>query len=132
MWMLPLTDSKVLIGQYDASEGGGVPKTVTDGAADELASRGYTVYRTPGWNVFGTHYTYTNSVIVNQVALICRFDGYDAENADALATYRQALPDSDVVVVDCTDIIPLAGAIHCIVMHVPDLLYRDDSDDPIL
>ena len=78
MWMLPLADSKVLIGQYDASEGGGVPKTVTDGAADELASRGYTVYRTPGWNVSGTHYTYTNSVIVNQVALICRFSGYDS------------------------------------------------------
>ncbi|HET6545878.1 MAG TPA: agmatine deiminase family protein [Rhodanobacteraceae bacterium] len=135
MWMLPLTDSKVLIGEYAASEGGGVPKTVTDGAAAELAARGYTVYRTPGWGVgmpFGTHYTYTNSVIVNRLALICRFDGYDSENAEALATYQSALPDSDVVQVDCTDIIPLAGAIHCIVMHVPDQLFRDDSDDPIL
>lgn len=132
MWMLPLADSKVIIGEYDASEGGGVPKTVTDGAVDTLTSRGYTVYRTPGWESFGTHYTYTNSVIVNQVALICRFDGYDAENAAALATYQSALPESDVVQVDCSDIIPLAGAIHCIVMHVPDLLFRDDSDDPIL
>jgi agmatine/peptidylarginine deiminase len=132
MWMLPLADSKVLIGQYDASEGGGVPKAVTDAAVAELESRGYTVYRTPGWNDFGTHYTYTNSVIVNQVALICRFQGYDAENAAALATYQSALPDSEIVQVDCTDIIPLAGAIHCIVMHVPDLLFRDDSDDPIL
>ena len=132
MWMLPLADSKVLIGQYDAAEGGGVPKTVTDGAADELASRGYTVYRTPGWNEFGTHYTYTNSVIVNQVVLICRFDGYDTENAQALATYQEALPDSDIVQVDCTDIIPLAGAMHCIVMHVPDVVFRDDTDDPIL
>jgi len=132
MWMLPLADEKVLIGQYDAGEGGGVPKTVTDGAADELASRGYTVYRTPGWNVLGTHYTYTNSVIVNKLALICRFEGYDTENAQALATYQAALPDSNIVVVDCTDIIDLAGAIHCIVMHVPDLLFRDDSDDPVL
>jgi agmatine deiminase len=132
MWMLPLTDTKVLIGQYDASQGGGVPKAVTDGAADELAMRGYTVYRTPGWNALGTHYTYTNSVIVNQVALICRFNGYDAENAEALATYQTALPDSEVIQVDCSDIIPLAGAIHCIVMHVPDVLFQDDSDDPIL
>jgi len=132
MWMLPLADSKVIIGEYDASEGGGVPRTVTDGAASELASRGYTVYRTPGWNVFGTHYTYTNSVIVNQVALICRFDGYDDENAAARATYESALPESEVIQVDCSDIIPLAGAIHCIVMHVPDLLFRDDSDDPVL
>jgi agmatine/peptidylarginine deiminase len=132
MWMLPLADWKVLIGEYDAAEGGGVPKTVTDGAAADLARRGYTVYRTPGWETFGTHYTYTNSVIVNQVALICRFDGYDAENAKALATYQKALPDSEVIAVDCSDIIDLAGAMHCIVMHVPDLLFRDDSDDPIL
>ena len=132
MWMLPLNDAKVIIGEYAAGQGGGVPKTVTDAATTELSSRGYTVYRTPGWNVGGTHYTYTNSVIVNQVALICRFSGYDAENAQALATYQEALPDSDVVVVDCSDIIGLAGAIHCIVMHVPDLLFRDDSDDAVL
>jgi agmatine/peptidylarginine deiminase len=69
---------------------------------------------------------------VNQVALICRFDGYDAENAKALATYRKALPDSEIIAIDCSDIINLAGAMHCIVMHVPDLLFRDDSDDPIL
>jgi hypothetical protein len=132
MWLLPLTDGKVLIGEYGASEGGGIPKSVTDGAAAELTLRGYAVYRTPGWNVSGTHYTYANSVIVNRLALICRFDGYEKENAQALATYESALPDSDVVQVDCSDIIGLAGAIHCIVMHVPDLLFRDDSDDPVL
>lgn len=132
MWMLPLADGKVLIGEYDAGQGGGVPKTVTDAAATELAGRGYTVYRTPGWSSGGTHYTYANSVIVNQVVLICRFDGYTSQNAAALATYQEALPDHTIVQVDCSDIIWLAGAIHCIVMHVPDLLFRDDSDDPVL
>lgn len=132
MWLLPLGDRKVLIGAYDPSEGGGVPNAVTEAVADELASRRYTVFRTPGWNDFGTHYTYTNSVIVNQVVLICRFDGYEQENAAALATYEQALPDHVIVPVDCSGIIHSAGAIHCIVMHVPDLLFRDDSDDPIL
>ena len=132
MWMLPLADGKVLIGEYDAGQGGGVPKTVTDAAATELAGRGYTVYRTPGWSSGGTHYTYANSVIVNQVVLICRFDGYTSQNAAALATYQEALPDHTIVQVDCSDIIWLSGAIHCIVMHVPDLLFRDDSDDPVL
>lgn len=131
MWMLPLADGKVLIGEYDAAQGGGVPKTVTDAAATELAGRGYTVYRTPGWRS-GAHFTYTNSVIVNQVVLICRFDGYTSQNAAALATYEEALPDHVIVQVDCSDIIWAAGAIHCIVMHVPDLLFRDDSDDPVL
>jgi agmatine/peptidylarginine deiminase len=131
MWMLPLADRKVLIGEYDPAEGGGVPNAVTEAAAEELASRRYTVYRTPGWNDFGTHYTYTNSVIVNQVVLICRFDGYEKENAEALATYQEAMPDHAIVAVDCSDIIQLAGAMHCIVMHVPDLVFRDDSDDVI-
>jgi hypothetical protein len=132
MWMLPLSDDKVLIGEYAAGQGGGVPKTVTDAAAAELAGRGYTVYRTPGWRASGTHYTYTNSVIVNQLVLICRFDGYASENAAALATYQAALPGHTIVPVDCSDIIGASGAIHCIVMHVPDLLFRDDSDDPVL
>jgi hypothetical protein len=132
MWMFPLGDDKVLIGEYAAGQGGGVPRSVTEGAAAELASRGYTVYRTPGWNVGGTHYTYTNSVIVNRLILTCRFNGYDTENAQALATYQAARPDADIVQVDCSDIIGLAGAIHCIVMNVPDLLWRDDSDDVVL
>jgi agmatine/peptidylarginine deiminase len=129
MWMLPLTDSKVIIGQYDANQGSGIPKQVTDATANLMQSRGYTVYRTPGWRS-GAHYTYTNSVIVNQMVLICRFGGsYTSQDAQALATYQSALPDHDIVQVDCSDIIFSAGAIHCIVMHVPDLLFRNGFDD---
>ncbi len=128
MWMLPLTDHKVIIGEYAAGEGGGVPKTVTDTTATLMQGRGYSVFRTPGWRSGGTHYTYTNSVIVNNVVLICRFNGQDARNAAALATYQSALPDFDIVSVDCSSIIQSAGAIHCIVMHVPDLLFRDEFD----
>ena len=112
MWMLPLTDSKVIIGQYDANQGSGIPKQVTDATANLMQSRGYTVYRTPGWRS-GAHYTYTNSVIVNQMVLICRFGGsYTSQDAQALATYQSALPDHDIVQVDCSDIIFNAGAIH--------------------
>lgn len=129
MWMLGLGDKKVLIGEYAASEGGGVPKTVTDNTANLMASRGYTVYRTPGWNPGNTHYTYTNSVIVNRTALICRFGGGNAtRDAQALATYQAAMPGYDIVAVDCSGIITSAGAIHCIVMHVPDLAFRDGID----
>lgn len=125
MWMLPLTDHKVIIGEYAAGEGGGVPKTVSDATATLMQGRGYTVLRTPGWHIGSTHYTYTNSVIVNNVVLICRFNGQDARNAAALTTYQSALPGHDIVAVDCSSIITQAGAIHCIVMHVPDLLFRD-------
>ena len=36
--------------------------------------------------------------------------------------------NSEHYAIDCTGIITLAGAIHCIVMHVPDLLFRADQD----
>ena len=128
MWMLPLTDSKVLIGEYAAGEGAGVPKMVTDATANLMQTRGYTVYRLPGWRSGTTHYTYTNSVIVNNVVLICRFNGQDARNAQAVSTYQAALPGFDIVTVDCSSIINQSGAIHCIVMHVPDLLFSDEFE----
>lgn len=128
MWMLPLADHKVLIGEYAAGEGAGVPKTVTDATAALMRARGYTVYRTPGWRANGAHYTYANAVIVNQIVLTCRFNGYAAQNAQALATFQSALPDHEIVQVDCSQIIGLAGAIHCIVMHMPDLLWRGAFD----
>ncbi len=129
MWMLGLGDNKVLIGEYAAGEGGGVPKTVTDNTANLMASRGYTVFRTPGWRSGGHHYTYTNSVIVNRTVLICRFGGTNTtRDAQALAKYQEAMPGYDIVAVDCSGIITFAGAIHCIVMHVPDLAFRDGID----
>lgn len=130
MWMLPVGDDKVIIGTYAAGEGGGVPKTVTDATATLMESRGYTVYRTPGWRSGGAHYTYTNSVIVNNVTLICKFGGsYAARDAEARATFEAAMPANTIIQVDCSGIISLSGAIHCIVMHVPDLLFRADFDD---
>lgn len=132
MWLLPVADDTVIIGDYPASTGGSaIPKQVTDATAADLAGRGYSVYRTPGWRAGSAHYTYTNSVIVNQVALICRFGGsYASQDAAALAVFQQALPDHDIVQVNCAGIITSAGAIHCIVMHVPDLLFRE-VDDPM-
>ena len=123
MWMLPLAHNRVLVGEYDAAQGGGVPRSVTEATVADLEGRGYEVFRTPGWQVggsFGAHYTYTNAVLVNQVALICRFGGaYAVQDAAAAATFAEALPDHEIVQVDCSDIIGLSGAIHCIVMHVP-------------
>jgi agmatine/peptidylarginine deiminase len=127
MWLLPLTDSKVLVSQHASTDG--VPYTVTESTATLLAGRGYDVVRTPAWNTGGTHYTYANAVLLNKVALVCQFNGYPTQNAQAIATFTAALPERSVVGIDCSGIIDFAGAIHCIVMHVPDLLFRDGNDD---
>ncbi len=115
MWMFPLGDNKVLIGQYASSTG--QPYTITENAVADLTSRGYTVYRTPGWNSGGTHYTYTNAVIINNRVFISRFNV--SQDAQALATFQAALPGYTIQQIDSTGIIGAAGAMHCIVMHVP-------------
>lgn len=133
MWFFPVDDEAVIIGEYDEGEAGGVPHDVSESTADLMTGRGYTVYRTPGWSSGGTHYTYTNSVVLNSMVLICRFDGYPDENAQAEAVYQLAFPDHTIVSIDCSDIITAAGAIHCIVKHVatgPELLFRDGFEAP--
>lgn len=126
MWMLPLSDSKVIVSEYDAALT--VPRQVSEAAASDLARRGYQVFRTPGWTSGGTHYTYANAVLINRLALVCQFNGQTARNAAALATFQTALPDKQIVPLDCSGIITQAGAMHCIVMHVPDVLFQSNLE----
>lgn len=118
MWMLPVGDYKVIIGQYASSTG--QPYTITEAAVSDLLFRGYTVYRTPGWRSGGTHYTYTNAVILNNQVFMPVFGGsYTSQDAQALAVFQQALPGYNIRPINCASIIGAAGALHCIVMHVP-------------
>ncbi|MHC4414315.1 MAG: agmatine deiminase family protein [Planctomycetota bacterium] len=126
MWMQPVRDNEIIIGEYDI--GTGLPYEITEGAVTDLVSRGYTVHRTPGWNAGGTHYTYTNAVVLNDLVFISEFRGqYAAQDAQARAVFEEAFPDQQIIPTDCSGIIHYAGAIHCIVMHVPasaDCLHR--------
>jgi agmatine deiminase len=122
MWMFPVGDYKVIIGQYPQSSG--QPYTITEGAVADLTARGYTVYRTPGWNTGGTHYTYTNAVVLNNQVFISKFNV--SQDAQALATFQTAFPGYTIHQIDNSSIITAAGAMHCIVMHVPSL-----APDPV-
>lgn len=134
MWMLPVDDQTVIIGEYPDT--GGIyaqPRQVTESVAAELRGRGYTVLRTPGRNIGGVHYTYTNSVIVNDIVLVCQFFNnptISALNADALAVFAQAFPSKDIIPINCSGIISASGAAHCIVKHVPfpDRIRRANFD----
>lgn len=128
MWMLPVGRKKVILSRY--SESAGTPHDITEQLTADLSSRNYTVYRTDGWQTGGTHYTYANSVILDRLVLLCRFNGYDSANAAALEVFQQAFDEHLIVQIDCTQIITFAGAIHCIVMHVPavGVLFRDGAE----
>lgn len=121
MWMLPVGDDKIIIGEYPTSGTWDPhPHDVTEDAVVDLESRGYTVYRTPGWYSGGTHYTYTNAVVLNDQVFIPQFGGsYTSEDAVALGVFQEAFRSHDVSQVYCGSIIQAAGALHCIVMHVP-------------
>ncbi|MGY6631824.1 MAG: agmatine deiminase family protein [Wenzhouxiangella sp.] len=119
MWFLPVDDNTVIIGEYSPTEWNGIPHEVTEEAVAVMQERGYTVLRTPGWRTNGTHFTYTNAVIVNDIVLTCTFNGAATQNAQALATFEQAFPDRTIVPVNCSSIIGASGALHCIVKHKP-------------
>ena len=69
----------------------------------------------------GAWYTYTNSVLVNKVAIISSFAGHPAEDAAAKAAYEQGLPGVTVVQVPTDDSIVAGGAIHCVTQTIPVL-----------
>ncbi|MFC1851495.1 C25 family cysteine peptidase, partial [candidate division CSSED10-310 bacterium] len=115
MWMIPVDDDEVIIGEYSASTGS--PYTITENAVADLTARGYTVYRTPGWNSGGTHYTYTNAVIMNDVVMVPSYGS--GNDSVALSVFQTAFPNRDIHMINCSDIIQAAGAIHCVMKHIP-------------
>ncbi|MEM9558240.1 MAG: agmatine deiminase family protein [Acidobacteriota bacterium] len=117
MWMLPVRDGVAIVNEYDPSTG--TPHTVTETFTAELETRGYTVHRIRGRNASGTHYTYANSVIFNDIVFIPEYDPYPVDNAAAVTVYETAFPNHQIIPVDASFLVQFAGVLHCIVMHVP-------------
>lgn len=134
MWVYPVDDNEVIVSDYPEA-GDEVPNSIADAFAAARAAEGYTVYRTPGWSSgfgTGTHFTYANSIALNSIVMVCTFSGQAARNEEARAVYAAAFENKRIVQIDCSSIIGSAGAIHCIVMHVPDgalsLLFNNDFE----
>lgn len=60
--------------------------------------------------------TYTNSLIINDYVIVPVYG--IAEDEQALAVYREVLPEKTLVPLDARDIIPSGGAWHCVTMEV--------------
>jgi agmatine/peptidylarginine deiminase len=120
MWMQVIGDNKVMISDWP-NNSGSTQDVICDNAATYMASIGYTVYRLPAFSVSGTHYTYTNVVICNNLVLLPSYTNttVSPSNATALATYQSALPGYTIQQVNCQLMITAAGAMHCIASHVP-------------
>jgi agmatine deiminase len=120
MWMIILDDDKVLISEW-VNEPNSSWAVTSDNAAADFAARGFEVFRVPAVRSGGTHYTFTNAVICNDLVLVPLYTNGTASqfNDDALAVWQSAYPDKTIVQINCQALVTAAGVMHCIVKHVP-------------
>ena len=127
MWMQVVADDVVVISDWVNNQGS-AQDLICEAAVTEMQARGFTVYRTPARRNSGTHYTYTNVVMCNDLVLIPSYTNgaISQYNAQALATWQQACPGKTIVQINAQDIVTAAGVLHCIVMHLPAHLGGSD------
>ncbi len=120
MWMQVTGDNSVVISDWPLNSGS-TQDVICDNTAAWMSGLGYTVTRVPALSVGGTHYTYTNVVMCNNLVLIPSYTNATVSpyNATALAAWQSALPGKTIVQLNSQGIVTSAGVMHCIVMHVP-------------
>ncbi|MFO0974173.1 MAG: agmatine deiminase family protein [Phycisphaerae bacterium] len=123
MWMYLVDDNDVIISEFLPGSNA-TAISITNNAVPYMQALGFTVHRTPAWNVGSTHYTYTNAFRVSNRIFVPIYGpgnpSYSDEDAQAVGTWQAAAGAGVTIVpINCYDIIPAAGAIHCIVMQVP-------------
>lgn len=120
MWIIPADENTVLVSQW-VNEPNSSWAITSNNAAAAFAARGYTVVRVPAVRSGGTHYTFTNAVICNDLVLVPSYTNSTASlhNAAAIAAWQQALPGKTIRPINCQAIVTSAGVMHCIAMHVP-------------
>ncbi len=120
-WMQIYDDNKVFISDWPQAQGS-VQDNICEATASLMQSRGYEVTRIPAYSIGGTHYTYTNMVIFNDVIMLPYYDNGPgaAVSNQVLATVQAAFgPGKQVFQIDGDSIVPLAGVFHCIEQHIP-------------
>jgi len=122
MWMQITGDNSAIIADWPSNIGS-AQDVICDNTAAAMTADGWTIARVPGRSLSGVHYTYTNAVMCNDIVLVPRYTNTTivaaGHNAVALAAWQAHMPGKQIFQLDCQLIIPSAGAIHCIAMHVP-------------
>ncbi len=89
------------------------------------------------WNA--DYRTYANALIANKTIIVPTYE--EQYDTTALRIWEEIMPGYNIVGIDCNDIIPLSGALHCItkeighrdalqISHVPlDDLLETENDD---
>jgi len=120
MWMEIAADRVAVISDWPFNVGS-AQDVICDDAAASLESRGWTVHRVPARSVGGTHYTYTNVILCNNLILVPTYTNASVtqHNTPALQAWQAAFPDKVVRQINCEQMVSSAGVMHCICMHIP-------------
>ena len=123
MFMKLLNDHTVLISLGEAEPFKSTAEKATAFFKGRMAPDGqpYNVITVKGWSESGTWYTYTNSLIVNKVAILPSYSGHPDEEAAAKAAYEAGIPGVTVVQVPSNESIVDGGSIHCVTQTIPAL-----------
>lgn len=90
-----------------------------DRAARMLAAAGFSVTRLPmPDHRDGVFRTYANAVLVNDLVLVPVYDDDASGEREALDAFKKAFPDRRIIALESSNLIDLAGAIHCVTMSV--------------
>lgn len=121
LWTKILNDTLVMVGEYAP---GHANYTLLNQNADSITrcknreGYPYRVVRMPmPWSISNAPPSYLNSLFVNNKVLVPLWN--EAEDTTALFIYEQALPDHEIVGIDCSSMSGSGGAIHCITMQAP-------------
>lgn len=127
MWLQVTGPQAAVISDWPFNSGS-TQDQVADGLAQQLASEGWTITRVPARSVGGTHYTYTNVVMCNDIVLVPTYTNSSVvqHNQEALDAWAAAMPDKTIVPLNCQGIVTASGVMHCITMHIPEHLGGDN------
>jgi agmatine deiminase len=140
LWTKILNDTLVMVGEYAS---GHPNHTMLNEHADSIGNcvnregLNYRIVRIPmPWSMSDAPPSYLNSLIVNNKVLVPLYG--ESEDSVALDIYQQALPDHEIIGIDCSEMAGWGGAIHCITMQIPSSYFLHirhyplaDTDDTL-
>jgi agmatine deiminase len=121
LWTKILNDTLVMVGEYAP----GHPNyNILNQNADSISrcrnreGFPYRIVRIPmPWSTSDAPPSYLNSLFVNNKVLVPLWN--ELEDDTALYIYEQALPDHEIVGINCAAMAGSGGAIHCITIQIP-------------
>lgn len=121
MFVKLLNDETVLIAKTNASAfKGATEKAVKYFESIKTPSgKPYKIIRVKAWVRYGTWYTYTNSLIVNNTVLMPTYRSDSSYTQTAIDAYEQGMPGVKVIPINSDSSIGAGGSIHCVTQLVP-------------